>query len=78
MNGQHLHTKMASILLQGEPKGGGLQLRSVEPVRTMSDRGGREGNASDDALLKTWLTSVNKMDARDGHCYGRWRCLGVI
>lgn len=50
------------------------------PRRTMRDQGGREGNASDDALLKTWLTSVNKMDARDVHCYGRWlrpwfRCL---
>lgn len=75
MNGQHLHTKMASILLQGGAKGAGWVGGSVRfnPRRTMRDQGGREGNASDDALLKTWLTSVNKMDARDVHCYGRWR-----
>lgn len=51
---------------------GGVGWR-FNPRRTMRDQGGREGNASDDALLKTWLTSVNKMDARDVHCYGRWR-----
>lgn len=77
-----------SILLQGEGRGGGRgggregaskgwggfggSVR-FNPRRTMRDQGGREGNASDDALLKTWLTSVNKMDACDVHCYGRWR-----
>lgn len=31
MNGQHLHTKMASILLQGEPRGGGLRTVRLNP-----------------------------------------------
>lgn len=67
---------------RGEERGEGGSLEGVgwvggsvrfNPRRTMRDQGGREGNASDDALLKTWLTSVNKMDACDVHCYGRWR-----
>ena len=46
---------MASILLQGEPKGGGGLQRTFGSTWTNNahDRGGREGNASDDALLKT-------------------------
>lgn len=33
-----------------------------------AQHGGRDGKCMDDALLKTRLTSVNKMDVRDCHC----------
>lgn len=68
MNGHHLHTKMARVSYYkgrggeggGEGEGGSLEgvgwvggSVRFNPRRTMRDQGGREGNASDDALLKT-------------------------
>jgi len=54
-------------LITREPRGW-VTFRSVRLDWTMLHRGGRGGN-TDDALLKTWLTFVNKMNARDGHCW---------